>query len=313
MLIKHEGYQKVFQEKKLTFGLTIPLENHHKQVPTMEYQIERAQLAEQLNFKTLWLQDVLLEDPTFEDPATGQIFDSFIYATYLASHTSSITIGTAATVLPLRHPLRTAKEVASIDRLFPGRFLLGVSSGDRRKDFEGLGIPIMERSEWFRDAFDHFTRALYNEFPTHQSRYGKMHKSNLVPKPNQQIPVLMTGYCQQTLDWVAEHGDGWMYYPQRPEQQHEIIQQYREKVRTFHGQSFRPFIMPLSLDLMKDPYHPVEKIPAGYRTGRLGLIKILEKYRLVGVNHIMLGLSHSSRGVDEVIEELGKKVLPHFQ
>ncbi|MCP3030207.1 TIGR03571 family LLM class oxidoreductase [Halobacillus sp. A1] len=313
MLRNHQGYNQMFKKNKLSFGLTIPLENHHKQVPTMDFQIERAQLAEEHNFQALWLQDVLLEDPTFEDPSTGQIFDSFLYAVYLASHTSAIKIGTAATVLPLRHPLRTAKEVASIDRLFPERFLLGVSSGDRRKDFEGLGIPIMERREWFRDAFEMLQISLYEEYPNYQSKFGKMDKSNLVPKPSKQIPILMTGYCQQTLDWVAEHGDGWMFYPQRPEQQRETIHQYREKVSTYHGNEFRPFIMPLPLDLMEDPHYPIEKIPAGYRTGRLGLIKILEKYRIVGVNHIMFGLSQSTREIENVIDEIGNEVIPYFQ
>ncbi|MFG6149789.1 TIGR03571 family LLM class oxidoreductase [Halobacillus sp. B23F22_1] len=313
MTLYHEGYANLFQENKLTFGLTIPLENYHNQPPTMEHQAERVQLAEKLNFQALWLQDVLLEDPTFEDPATGQIFDSFIYATYLASHTSTIKIGTAATVLPLRHPLRTAKEIASIDRLFPGRFILGVSSGDRRKDFEGLGIPIMERSEWFREAFHDLNLALDTEYPEFSSRFGTMKKSNLVPKPVNKIPMLMTGYCQQTLDWVAEHGDGWMFYPQRPSQQIALIQQFREKVFSYHGNVFRPFVMPLPIDLVNDRYGSIEKIPAGYRTGVLGLIKILEQYRLAGVNHILFNLSAGSRAVEEVIYEIGNEVIPHFQ
>ncbi|MCP3029043.1 TIGR03571 family LLM class oxidoreductase [Halobacillus sp. A5] len=310
----HKGYSKAFQENKISFGLTIPLENYKKQVPAMVRQVERARMAEQLNFQVLWLQDVLLEDPTFEDPATGQIYDSFIYAVYLASHTSTINIGTAATVLPLRHPLRTAKEAASIERLFPDRFLLGVSSGDRRKDFEGLGIPIMERSEWFREAFNDLNQALYEEFPEIKSRFGTMKKSNLVPKPQCKIPMLMTGYCQQTLDFVGEHSDGWMFYPQRPVQQLPLIKSYRDKVQAYHGShAFRPFIMPLPLDLVENRNAPIKKIPAGYQTGRLGLIKILEQYRLTGVNHIMFGLSGSSRNIEDVIKEIGEEVIPHFK
>ncbi|WP_082235040.1 LLM class oxidoreductase [Halobacillus massiliensis] len=309
----HKGYSSAFQPDRISFGLTVPLENYGRQTPVMTHQVLHARLAEAMNFKFLWLQDVLLEDPSFEDPATGQIYDSFIYAAYLASHTSAISIGTAATVLPLRHPLRIAKEAASLDRLFPGRFLLGVSSGDRRKDFEGLGIPIMERGERFREVYEDLNHALYEEFPHYESRFGKMEKANLVPKPVHKIPMLMTGYCQQTIDWVAKNGDGWMFYPQRPEKQKEIIDLYREKVREYHGEVFMPFIMPLPIDLLEDRHAPVEKIPAGYRTGRLGLIKLIEKYRLIGVNHIMFGLSQSTRSVEEVITEIGKEVIPHFQ
>ena len=312
MFSNHSGYQNMLKENQLSLGLTVPMENYQHQPPTMQHQVERAQLAESLGFQCLWLQDVVLEDPTFEDPATGQLFDSLIYLTYLASQTSSINLGTAALVSPLRHPLRVAKEMASIERLFPERLMLGISSGDRRKDFEGLNIPIMERGEWFRETFHFINDVLYEEFPTVESRFGKLNKSNLVPKPTTRIPTFMTGYCQQTLDWVAEHGDGWMFYPQRPEQQQQTILQYREKVAHYHGQVFRPFFMPLPLELTEDPNYEAEKIPAGYRVGRIGLIELLEQYREVGVNHMMIGLSRNKRPVPEVMQEIGEEVIPHF-
>ncbi|SEA16425.1 luciferase-type oxidoreductase, BA3436 family [Thalassobacillus cyri] len=309
----HTGFQKMIKPGYLSFGLSIPIENYGKQSPRMDNQIEMAQLAEQKGFTSLWLQDVVLEDPTFEDPATGQIFDSFIYLTYLASHTNSINLGTAAIVFSLRHPLRTAKEVASIERLFPERLMLGVSSGDRRKDFSGLDIPIMERGQWFRNAFHYFQEVLYGEFPTIDSLFGKIDKANLVPKPTKEIPLFLTGYAQQTLDWIAQNGHGWMFYPQRPEQQQETVAKYRELVESYSPGAFRAFLMPLPLDLMEDPNHPYEKIPAGYRTGRNNLLDILAEYQDAGVNHIFFNLAQSKRPAKEVVEELGEYVLPHFQ
>lgn len=70
-----------------------------------------------------------------------------IYLTYLASHTKEIALGTAAVVLSLRHPLRVAKEIATIDQLFPERLIMGVSSGDRRADFDGLNVNHEERGK----------------------------------------------------------------------------------------------------------------------------------------------------------------------
>ncbi|SFK22097.1 luciferase-type oxidoreductase, BA3436 family [Halobacillus dabanensis] len=313
MFYNHQGYQSMLKEDHITFGLTVPMDNYDQSPPSMSEQVNRSILAEELGFHCLWLQDVLLEDPTFEDPATGQIYDSLIYLTYLASHTKSINLGTAALVMPLRHPLRTAKEVASIENLFPERLMFGISSGDRRKDFEGLNIPIMERSEWFREAYSTFNEAIYKEFPNLKSRFGTLEKSNIVPKPAKRIPTFMTGYCQQTLDWVAEHGDGWMFYPQRPEQQKRTIQEYRTKVKHYHGDVFRPFIMPLPLQLEENSDAPVEKIPAGYKVGRNGLLQLIEQYRSIGVNHLMFGLSKNKRPVAEVMQELGEEILPHFR
>lgn len=313
MFHNHQGYQSMLKENHITFGLTVPMDNYDQFPPNMSEQVKRSRLAEELGFHCLWLQDVLLEDPTFEDPATGQIYDSLIYLTYLASHTKSINFGTAAVVMPLRHPLRTAKEIASIENLFPERLMLGISSGDRRKDFEGLNIPIMERSEWFREAYSVFNEAIYKEFPKLKSSFGTLDNSNIVPKPTKRIPTFMTGYCQQTLDWVAEHGDGWMFYPQRPEQQKGTIEEYHKKVKHYHGDVFRPFIMPLPLQLEENPNAPVEKIPAGYKVGRNGLLQLIEQYRSIGVNHIMFSLSKNKRSVEEVMQELGEEVLPHFR
>ena len=47
-----------------------------------------------------------------------------IYLTYLASKTEKIAFGTSATVLSLRHPLRVAKEIATLDQLFPEKLCL---------------------------------------------------------------------------------------------------------------------------------------------------------------------------------------------
>ncbi|SDJ49334.1 TIGR03571 family LLM class oxidoreductase [Salimicrobium halophilum] len=309
----HKGFSSMFQEGRLTLGLNIPIEAHGSNVPTLEHQIERAQLAEAAGFSCLWFQDVVLEDPTFEDPATGQILDSLTYLTYLGAHTSTINLGTAAVVTPLRHPLRLAKEVASIERLFPERLMLGISSGDRRKDFEGLNVPIMERGRLFREAFDYFNDVISEEFPSVESPMGKIDKSNLVPKPTSRIPLLMTGYCQQTFDWIAEHGDGWMFYPQPPEKQKEVINSYREKAAAFHPEVFRPFIMPLPIQLSEDKDAPLSKIPAGYRGGRQAITDILREYRDIGVNHIMFNLSKSERPVEEVIDEFKEFIIPSLR
>lgn len=114
----HSGFRRMLAPNKLTLGLHIPMENFGFHPPVLNRQIELSQRAEQFGFTGLWLRDVLLQDPAFGDPATGQIYDMMIYMTYLASHTSQIAFGTSAVVLTLRHPLRVAKEIATLDRLF---------------------------------------------------------------------------------------------------------------------------------------------------------------------------------------------------
>ncbi len=143
----HSGFRRMLAPNKLTLGLHIPMENFGFHPPVLNRQIELSQRAEQFGFTGLWLRDVLLQDPAFGDPATGQIYDMMIYMTYLASHTSQIAFGTSAVVLTLRHPLRVAKEIATLDRLFPERVIMGISSGDRPADFAALGVSQANRGE----------------------------------------------------------------------------------------------------------------------------------------------------------------------
>ncbi|AHV96915.1 LLM class oxidoreductase [Paenibacillus sabinae] len=312
MFQNHEAYQRMYREGQMTLGLHIPLENYGIKTPTMAHQIELAQAAEHYGFTALWLRDVILKDPNFLDPAVGQIYDILIYGTHLLSQTSKIALGTSALVLPLRHPLRLAKEAATIEALFPHRLVMGVSSGDRRADFQGLGVDHPSRGTQFREAFGYLQKALYEEYPLIHSSYGHMEQTTLVPKPGHRIPTIVTGFAQQDLDWHGQHGDGWMYYPQAPERQHEVITAWRESAARHGNENFRPFSMPMHLDLAENPDERPTPIRLGYRLGRNRLIELLEVYRSIGVNHLFFALFDSDRPAGEVIQELGEYVLPHF-
>ncbi|MGP7816376.1 LLM class oxidoreductase [Niallia sp. 01092] len=311
-LQEHRAFNRMYKEAELTLGLHIPLENYQFQTPTMEKQVELAQLAENYGFSSLWFRDVLLQDPSFGDPATGQIYDMLIYLTYLASKTKEIALGTSAVVLSLRHPLRVAKEIATIENLFPERLIMGVSSGDRRADFLGLGISHENRGKRFVEAFEYLNQLLYKEFPMITSSLGGVAGANLVPKPTKKIPTMITGYSQQDMSWFAENGDGWMYYPRSPHLQAESIKKWRQLVDHYHPGVFKPFTQPMHLDLSEDPNEGPTPIRLGFRVGRNALIDLLNIYKEIGVNHLFFALFDSNRPAEEVIHELGQEVLPYF-
>ncbi|SDR80677.1 luciferase-type oxidoreductase, BA3436 family [Paenibacillaceae bacterium GAS479] len=313
MFEQHQSYQRMYKEGALTLGLHLPLENYQMKTPTMANQIELAQAAEDYGFTTLWLRDVILEDPNFLDPAVGQIYDILIYGTHLLGQTKKIALGTSALVLPLRHPLRMAKEVATIEALFPERFIMGVSSGDRRADFLGLGVDHPSRGVQFREAFSYLEKALYEHYPVIDSRYGQIQQATLVPKLPQKIPTMITGFAQQDFEWLGRNGDGWMYYPQAPIRQAEVIKSWRESAVDQNDAAFRPFSMPMHLDLANDPNEAATPIRLGFRVGRNKLLELLKAYQDIGVNHLFFALFDSERPADEVIHELGEYVLPHFQ
>ncbi|MGT2489009.1 LLM class flavin-dependent oxidoreductase [Methylobacterium oryzae CBMB20] len=112
-----------------------------------------------------------LRDPNFGD--VGQIYDPWVWLGWIAAQTREIALAMGSIVLPLRHPIHTAKAAGSMDRLSGGRFVMGVASGDRPIEFPAFGVPAEERDVLFRESLGVIRTTLEEGFPTLRSRFGR--------------------------------------------------------------------------------------------------------------------------------------------
>lgn len=303
------GYRHVFDKPRLTLGVLFPIEAFSGDQPTMQGQVELAQFAEAAGFDALWVRDVPLRDPGFGD--VGQIHDPFVYLGYITAHTRTVTLGTAAIILPLRHPLHTAKAAASVDQLSGGRLVLGVASGDRPSEFPAFGVSLNERAPLFRDHLAVFRRALSESFPDIGSRYGDMRGVDLVPKPVASgIPLLVTGRSGQSLEWIASHAQGWLSYPRTVDVQAQVVAEWKQAQARVRPQADLPFAQSLYIDLLPEADAPPMPMHLGYRLGRRSLVRLLTRLHRVGVNHVMFNLKYGRRTSEDVMRELGGEVLP---
>ena len=210
----NNAYNSVFKPNELTVGVVVPIENYAQSaVPTMQEHLKRVKYIEELGFKALWIRDIPFNVPSFGD--AGQTYDPFTYLGFLAGQTSKIALGVSSIALPLHHPLHVAKSASTIDKLSNGRLLLGVASGDRYDEYPAMGISYENRGELFKESFQ-YIRQLQDNFPTINTKgYGNLQGNiDMLPKATtHKIPLLMTGSSRQTLEWNAEHADGWMNYP----------------------------------------------------------------------------------------------------
>lgn len=302
----HPGFRRMYDSDELTFGAIFPLESYEGTSPSMNRQVERAQRAEELGFDALWFRDVPLLDPGFGD--AGQLYDPWVYLSHIAAHTDDIALATGAIVLPLRHPIHVAKAAASVDELSGGRLVLGVASGDRPVEYRAFDEDLEARGERFRESVE-VLRALWGEeFPEIESSFGAMNGAvDLVPKPTAgQVPLLITGHARQDEEWIAEHGDGWMYYTQSLGEQASTVERWRELT----GDRFKPFGQSMYVDLAADPSEPPSGIHQGFRTGREWLIDYIAELDEIGVNHLMFNLKYNERPAGDVMEELATEVFP---
>ena len=308
----NKGYNNVFKANQLSLGLVIPIENYSQStVPSMKNHLERVQLAERLGFKSVWVRDVPFHVPAFGD--AGQTYDPFTYLGFLAGQTKEIALGTASIALPLHYPVHIAKSAATIDQLSGGRFIMGVASGDRPSEYPAMNIEFEKRGQFFRDTFNYIRKA-EEDFPIlENNNFGNLNgQLDVLPKPTSyKTPMLITGNSRQSMEWIAEHGDGWMYYPRPNMQQAYTIAEWRREIAKHHDFD-KPFMQPLYVILEKDDDFKPELIQLGFRIGANYLIEYFKTMQEIGVNHIAINLRFNTRDTNATLEELAEKVLPHF-
>ena len=305
------GFRSMFAPGRLSLGVFFPIESFERDEPTMRDQPRLARRAEELGFAALWTRDVPLRDPNFGD--VGQVYDPWVWLGLIAAQTSAISLATGSIILPLRHPLHTAKASASVDRLTGGRFVLGVASGDRPVEFPAFGVDWHQCDVLFRENLAVIRRVLAEEFPSLQSGYGTLAgTADLVPKPVGRLPILITGSSRQSFAWIAEHADGWITYPRGLAQQAELVATWRAAAEAASPGVFKPFVQSLYVDLADQPAEPPRPIHLGFRAGRDFIVDFLNQLAGAGVNHVILNLKYGRRAAGEVLEEIGREVLPRL-
>ncbi len=307
----NRGYNGVFRSGRLSIGLVVPLENYqHGPVPTMREHIARIQLAESLGFASVWLRDVPFNVPSFGD--AGHLYDPFTYLGYLAASTEKIALGVASIVLPLRHSAHVAKAAASADVLSGGRLILGVASGDRPEEYPALNQTFEDRGERFRSSFDYIQR-MWETRPEFSNPYGSPGGGlDMLPKPEQgRLPLLITGASQQSPEWIANNGDGWMLYPRELSLHAKIISDWRQRTLEA-GRAAQPAMQPLYIDLLDDDNARAEPIHLGYRLGINSLRKYLQTLQEIGINHVALNLRFNEADTETTLRRLADQVLPDF-
>ncbi|MEL7281066.1 MAG: LLM class oxidoreductase [Pseudomonadota bacterium] len=305
------AFHRAFEPGKLTLGLVTPLEAHgDSPTPTLERHIQRAQLADDLGYYSLWLRDVPFNVPSFGD--AGQTFDPFVYLGLLSGATERIGLGVASIILPLRHPAHVAKSAASVDVLSGGRLLLGVASGDRPEEYPAMNMEFESRGARFRDSVT-YIRAMAEDYPQVQTHQGTLTgEIDMLPKPVAgRIPLLITGGSRQDPNWVAQNGDGWITYPRNPAKQGHVVSEYRARIDAL-GLPPKPVIQSLYVDVQPDANTDPSPIHLGFASGTVFLRQYLREVRASGINHVALNLRFNHADVEDTMKRIADDLLPEF-
>lgn len=188
-----------------------------------ETAVAVARSAEEAGFESLWAgEHPVLPDPRSPDspmvPAEP-ILDPVVTLAVLAAHTSRVKLGTGVLLLPLRHPLLLAKELASLDVLSRGRLLVGVGAGYLEPELRAFGVPMAERGARLDDHLAAMVAAWNAERTAYDGRFVAFSGVQARPLPYQHPhpPIIVGGHSPAAYRRAVEAGNGWYGFNQTPE------------------------------------------------------------------------------------------------
>ncbi|MFR9803305.1 LLM class F420-dependent oxidoreductase [Pseudonocardia sp. RS010] len=137
-------------------------------------------------------------------------FDPFVALGAMAAVTERIALGTGVTLINQHHPLNLAKQVASVERLAPGRVELGVGPGWNEEEMAHHGVDPRQRTAQMLERIEALRALWTRDEAEYHGRFVDFDPSWSWPKPTAGPPVLIGGGGPTVLDRVLSHGDGWI-------------------------------------------------------------------------------------------------------
>jgi probable F420-dependent oxidoreductase len=141
------------------------------------------------------------------DPST-ELLDPLAALSAAGAVTTRLKLATGIYILPLRHPLLTARAACTLHEISGGRFMLGVGAGWLREEFDALDVPFTARGARLEETLE-VLRAAWSGGPfEHKGSCFAFGQVQVTPRPAE-IPVVLGGNSERALRRVARLGDAW--------------------------------------------------------------------------------------------------------
>lgn len=222
-------------------------------------------------------------------------WDCLTVLTYLAARAERIMLGTGVFILPYRHPLATAKTLATIDALSAGRVLFGVGVGWMEDEFTALQLDTFhQRGRVMDEQIEIIRLAWTQDRVTYSGEFYEFPDVSVTPKPARPggPPILVGGNSAAALRRAVRHGDGWHGLMLLPDE----VRSHKAELARIAAQDGRtdevPVTLLMGLRLTRDPsIYPAldhEHRQAAVLGTPDQLVEQLIGYRDAGVEHIQL-------------------------
>jgi probable F420-dependent oxidoreductase len=198
----------------MRIGVVLPNES----VDSDPREIARlAARAEALGYASVWLPDHLLPPVPFGD-VYGGVYEPLTLLAHISAVTERVTLGTSVLILPLREPVLLAKQLATLERLAPGRVILGAGVGWDRDEFAALEVPFTERGARADELIELIAHLHATGKGGLGGRFRRVGDGVFAPRPSTRIPLMVGGKSEAALRRAARVADLWQAYDVTPEE-----------------------------------------------------------------------------------------------
>lgn len=291
--------------------------------------VDLAVHAERLGFDSVWLTDHIVLPREREAPyphnSSGifpyswdqDIHEPLVLMGALAQATERVEIGVSVLVIPYRHPLTTAKMLATADQLSQGRIILGAGAGWLRDEFEALGLPAEHFERRGAVTMD-YLRAMQAAWMakgavSYSGPFVQFDDIGVRPQPARKprLPVWIGGKGERALRRAVELGDGYLAISSDPKSLASETARLRELAE-------RAGRTPASLTVsLIDGIVLGEGLPeiegVSLRGNSQQVLESLQSFADAGLEHLIAGISlaadQSFAAAVEALEQVAAEVL----
>jgi probable F420-dependent oxidoreductase len=206
----------------------------HGHFATPENLRRMATAAEDLGFDSIWASDHIIVPKPFVERFSPLYYEFFTTMGYLAAITDRVKLGSTVLILNYRHPVMTAKQIATLDQLSGGRVILGATFGWIESEYDVLGIPYQKRGARGDEIVAILKHCWAEGDQSFKGEFYEFDDFAFEPKPAQQPhpPIWFGGNDNRTLERVVKFGNGWhpITSAKRPGSTQWTLSDFRERI-----------------------------------------------------------------------------------
>ncbi|HXP55478.1 MAG TPA: TIGR03854 family LLM class F420-dependent oxidoreductase [Streptosporangiaceae bacterium] len=156
---------------------------------------------EELGVDSLWISELVF----------GSLVEPFIGMAHALARTNRLKVGTGVAILPGRHPVLVAKQLASLAALAPGRVLPAFGLQPARAEERALfPVPPGRRAAVFDESLELLRLLLREESVSFTGQYFTVEEASVGPLPAKPLDIWTGGSAPGALRRTGRLADGWL-------------------------------------------------------------------------------------------------------